>query len=345
MSLMELEARQSYLAVEKQIKEYPAIFKYLKEELEKRSVEYVVTLGRGSSDNVCLYGKYLFETLIGLPTSSASPSVVSIYQSKLNLSKALIIGVSQSGQSSDLCKYMEYARQGGAITISFLNKIDSPLGKMSEFVVPVFAGEERAVAATKSFISSAAALAYFAFYLKGDQTLIENFKSIPAALYDVSEKPLDNKFVEDFKSVEDVLVLGRGYGLFAAYEAALKLKETCLIHSEGYSSAEVLHGPIAISKPQFPFIIMCQNDRSLASIIDIANKIKKVRSKCYIMSPENYNLNNIADHLFLLNREIHPILDPLLLIQYFYLLSSEIAKIKGLNPDKPEHIFKVTDTL
>jgi glucosamine--fructose-6-phosphate aminotransferase (isomerizing) len=339
------EDKESYLAVEKQIKEYPSIFKALRNIIEKRNIEYIVTVGRGSSDNVCLYGKYLFETLLGLTTASATPSVISLYNSRLNLSKALVIGVSQSGQSSDVCQYMEYARKNAALTIAFLNNVDSPLGKIAEIVIPVFAGLEKAVAATKSFISSATAFAYLIFTLKNNKTLLEAFFALPELLHDVSEKNVNENFINDFKTVEDVLVLGRGYGLFVAYEAALKLKETCLIHSEGYSAAEVLHGPIAISKPAFPFIIMCQNDESLQTVIDVAMKIKKVRSKCYVISPENYNLNDIADNLVLLNRSIHPILDPLSIIQYFYLLSSNIAILKGLNPDKPEHIFKVTDTL
>lgn len=345
MSYMVSEAKESYLAVHKQIKEYPSMFKSLRNIIEKRNIEYIITVGRGSSDNVCLYGKYLFETLLGLTTSSATPSVISLYKSRLNLSKALVIGVSQSGQSSDVCQYMEYARKNAALTIAFLNNIDSPLAKIAEIVIPVFAGLEKAVAATKSFISSATALAYLVFTLKSNKTFLDAFFALPELLHDVSEKIVNESFINDFKTVEDVLVLGRGYGLFVAYEAALKLKEVCLIHSEGYSSAEVLHGPIAISKPTFPFIIMCQNDESLQTVIDLAMKIKKVRSKCYVISPENYNLNDIADNLILLNKSIHPILDPLLIIQYFYLLSSNIATLKGLNPDQPEHIFKVTDTL
>jgi glucosamine--fructose-6-phosphate aminotransferase (isomerizing) len=344
---MEREAKESYSAVEKQMKEYPLIFGDLniRHIISKRNIKYVVTVGRGSSDNVCLYGKYLFETLLGLPTVSAAPSVISIYNSQLNLQNALVIGISQSGQSSDICKFIEYATQNGALTISFLNNVDSPMGKISEFVIPILAGLEKAVAATKTFIASATSLAYFVFRLLDRKELIEYFKTLVEALYYVSAKDVDNDFVKDFKTVEDVLVLGRGYGLFVAYEAALKLKETCLIHSEGYSSAEVLHGPIAISKPNFPFVIMCQNDGSLKSIIEVVKKIKKVRSKGYIFSPDNYKLEHLADKLLLLNKSVYPILDPLLIIQYFYILVAKIAEIKGLNPDKPEHIFKVTDTL
>ncbi len=345
MSYMVSEAKESYLAVEKQIKEYPSIFKTLRNIIEKRNIEYIITVGRGSSDNVCLYGKYMFETLLGLPTASASPSVISLYRSQLKLTNALVIGVSQSGQSSDICNYLEYARKNGAITISFLNNIDSPLGKISDFVVPVFAGLEKAVAATKSFISSASALAYFTFYLQKNKLFFEYFKKLPDELYNISSKPVDIDFINCLKNVEDVLVLGRGYGLFIAYEAALKLKETCQIHSEGYSAAEVLHGPIAILKPELPFVIMCQNDASISSIIDVAKKIKEVKSKCYLISPEKYSLDVITDNLIVLNKSIHPMLDPLLIIQYFYLLVSDIAKLRGLNPDKPDYIFKVTSTI
>ena len=156
---------------------------------------------------------------------------------------------------------------------------------------------------------------------------------------------INDNFVKTFKYIDDTIVIGRGYSFPFALEAALKLKETSLIHAEGYSSAELLHGPIAIAKENYPFIIFCNKDQSYDSIIDVIKKINKTKSKVFLISNANIDKPVKANIYINLNNSIHPILDPLLIMQYFYLLAAHISIEKGLNPDKPGNIFKVTKTI
>ena len=347
MTLMEQEARQSPQIITEQLQKNHKILSELSERIKKTNPEFAVTIARGSSDHASTFAKYLIESKLGLVTSSAAPSVLTLYKSKLNFKKAIAIGVSQSGESPDICEVMSQARKGGAITLSFVNHPESHLAKESEYVIPLHAGEEKAVAATKSYITTLSAMLHAVGLCAGDKELIENLKKLPASL----EKSLSMDWspcVDIFKDIKDTLVIARGYCYPIAQEAALKFKETCSIHAEAFSGAEVLHGPFALMKKNYPVLLFAEDDSSLKGIIDLARKMKNVGVKTLLAAPKNEipkdTLDEIASVALPLPESIHKLCDPLMIIQAFYPMMAHLAVKRGCNPDAPDNLKKITET-
>jgi len=346
-TIMEQEAREAPKIVARQLQENLAVLKSLCERVSQVQPRFAVTIARGSSDHACTYAKYLLETKLGLVTSSAAPSVITTYCSDLKLGGALVIGVSQSGKSPDICEMMEAARSKGAITVAITNHPVSPLAEAAEFVVPIWAGEEKAVAATKSYLGSLSALAQFVALLSHDEKLISALQELPESL----SKALKCDWslaLPQLKEIERTFVIARGYGYAIAQEAALKFKETASIQAEAFSSAEVLHGPFALIKRDHPFLLLTQNDRTLPGMIMLAKKIKNLGGVPIMAISQNLAFDNeLADVLSLalpLPDSLHPILDPLMVIQAFYPMVAQLAVLRGYDPDAPANLQKVTET-
>jgi glucosamine--fructose-6-phosphate aminotransferase (isomerizing) len=345
---MEEETRGAAAAIKKQLQTNEPILEKLSAKLQKKSPEFALTIGRGSSDHACTYAKYILETEAEIVTASAAPSVVTIYQTRLKLAKALVLGISQSGKSPDICQVMSSARSAEATTLAIVNEIDSPLAKAAEYVLPICAGTERAVAATKSYIASLAAVAHFvAKYTKSEKLQLA-LEKLPSTLEIVPENGSLNSIIEEFQNVDRTLVIARGFGFPIAQEAALKFKETAKIQAEAFSSAEFLHGPFALIRKNHPFLFFIQNDASLQGTLDLAKKIKKLGGRVIMLAPEDIIAKNkltvFADKLVILPYSIDPILDPIVAIQAFYLMVARLAVSRGYNPDQPENLHKVTET-
>jgi glutamine---fructose-6-phosphate transaminase (isomerizing) len=338
-SLMLAEAFDAERAIAQQFDANAAIIDALAQRLRAERPRFIVTCARGSSDHAATYAKYLFETRLGLVTASASPSVSSIYGASTDLRGALFIAISQSGRSPDLLRNVEQARRSGALTVAFVNVEDSPLAAAVDVVVPLGAGPERSVAATKSYLCSLSALAHLAARWTRDDDLDVALRALPAQLrasWDGDWTSLSDGLVD----VRNLFVIGRGLGLGAAQEAALKLKETCALHAEAYSAAEVRHGPMTLVDEGFPVLFLLQDDDTAAGTLELADEFERRGARVWIAgaSPDRRGALPIAPG-------VAPAVAPLLLVRSFYRAVDALAARRGLDPDVPRHLRKVTETV
>lgn len=298
----------------------------------------VVTLARGSSDHAATFARYLIETRAGVLTSSASPSVGSIYDATPDLAGTMVLIISQSGRSPDLLAAAKQASAQGALLVAMVNDEESPLAEMVDVVIPLCAGKERSVAATKSFIASLAAI----IHLLAAWTEESQIESALSALPDKLSKAwnLDwSAALPELNAVNAMYVVGRGHALGVVQEAALKLKETCGIQAEGFSAAEVRHGPMAVVREGFPVLLFGQADESLEGVAtlaaEFASRGARVISAGVPDAPGTILPVTAAD----------PLIAPILQIASFYRLANLLAERRGLDPDRPLHLTKITETL
>jgi glucosamine--fructose-6-phosphate aminotransferase (isomerizing) len=298
----------------------------------------VVTCARGSSDHAATYAKYLIEAYTGVLTSSAAPSVTSIYDAQSDLRGVLFIAISQSGKSPDLLTATRAAKDGGALTLAFCNTADSPLMQLVDVAVPLHAGAETSVAATKSYIASLSAIAQLLAYWIDDPALLRALPDTPALLARAWECDW-NPVVDSLQPAVNLFVVARGFGLGVAQEAALKLKETCGLHAEAFSSAEVKHGPMALVRSGFPVLMFTQSDDTRAGIAELAAEFAARGARVLLAGAD------AAGAVTLPSVRAHAVIEPLLSIQSFYRAANALALARGLDPDRPPHLNKVTETL
>lgn len=339
-TLMFAEASEGAAAVRRFLDQNRAPLAKLAAHLRANPPRSVTTCARGSSDHAATFGKYLIETLVGVPTSSAALSVSSIYASAVVAEDSLCIAISQSGRSPDLLTAVEAHKAAGAHIVALVNDETSPLAALADTLLPLCAGPERSVAATKSYIASLAGLAAIAAAWAGDAALQAALEALP--------EQLEKAFALDWSAALAVLtearnlfVIGRGYGLCVAQEAALKLKETCALHAEAFSSAEVRHGPMAIVGDGFPVLALATVDTAGEGVREVAAEFAE-RGAIVLLADAAGPLDG-AVHLPSLTTA--PALEPILLIQSFYKLANALSLARGLNPDTPPHLNKVTRTL
>lgn len=338
------EASETPELVATQLQENQQLIKQICERLQQQPPAFAVTIGRGSSDHACTYAKYLLEIYHGLTTASAAPSVLTMYGSKLNTKNALVIGISQSGKSPDICDVMITSRRKGAITIAITNQLSSPLAKAAEYVIPILAGPEKAVAATKSYIMSLTALLQLNAHWSAAPKLLRALDNLPEKLNQALTMDWDPA-IEYFQTTEDTLVLARGFGFPIAQEAALKFKETSVIHAEAFSGAEVMHGPFTLIRKDHPYLMFMQKDNSLEGMLRLATKIKALGGKPIIATTvDNQTINETAEMLLPLPKSLHSVCDPLLTIQAFYPFIAKLAVTRNYNPDQPHNLNKITET-
>jgi len=309
----------------------------LGQKLRERTPRIVVTCARGSSDHAATYAKYLFETRVGLVTSSAAPSVSSVYGVQQDLRDCLFLVISQSGMSPDLLAASAAAKQAGATVVALVNDEDSPLADEAHFTLPLCAGKEASVAATKSYIASLAAIAHLVAELTLDATLHDALIRSPDDLERAWQ--LDwSAAIDRLRSADHLYVIARGVGLSVAQEAALKCKETGGLHAESFSSAEVRHGPQALLSEGFPALLFAQHDETRAGIEKLGAELVERGVDVMVAGAA------VADALVLPTIESHAIVAPLLLAQSFYRLANALAIARGHDPDRPPHLAKVTRT-
>jgi glucosamine--fructose-6-phosphate aminotransferase (isomerizing) len=298
----------------------------------------VVTLARGSSDNAATVARYLIETHLRVLTSSAAPSVASVYDSSPNYSGTLMLAISQSGKSPDLIAAAEAAHNGGALLVALVNDEASPLAAIADLVLPLCAGPEKSVAATKTFIASVAALIALVAEWSGEGDLIQAVADLPGLLERACR--LDwSLALPVLQQASDLYVVARGPAYGIAQELALKIKETCGFHAEAFSAAEVKHGPMALVGTGFPVLLLGQDDESQESTADLAGAFAGRGARVMgagIGGGAGLTLPSIT---------AHPAVQPLLLAQSFYRLANAVAVARGRDPDRPPHLAKVTETV
>jgi len=338
-TLMYREAHESAAVVERQLRENAEILKSLGEKLRANPPRFIVTCARGSSDHAAAYAKYVFETRLGLITASASPSISSIYDADLHLDGTLFIAISQSGKSPDLLRSAQAAKNAGAHVLALVNVEDSPLAQMADTFVPLRAGPEVSVAATKSYLATLSAILQLTAHWSNDATL----HAAVARLPDDLRRGWDSDWsalVDGLRDRCNLFVVGRGYGFGAALEAALKLKETCGLHAEAFSAAEVKHGPMAIVGAGFPVLFFAQDDGTLDNTLQVAREFRARGARVFVAAPGSNEPDTLP-----LPAGIAPIVTPLLAVQSFYRAASALALARGFDPDVPPHLRKVTETM
>ncbi|WP_044559988.1 SIS domain-containing protein [Azospirillum sp. B4] len=337
--LMAREAAETPDALRRQIDRCAPMFQELGDRLRRQAPRFVVTGARGSSDHAATYGKYLIETRLGLPVASIGPSVVSLYQTPLHLKDGLYIAVSQSGRSPDLLRLTETAKAGGALTVAFVNDETSPLFQMADVAIPLCAGPEKSVAATKSYLTSLFAFLQMVAHWKADPALLATVADAPGWL----ERATDLDWypgLSHLAAVRGLYVIGRGLGAAAAQEMALKCKETSRLHADAFSAAEVIHGPLALVGPEFPVLALTQDDATLAPTRDAIRRMVGLGAPVLSTAvdiPGVVPLPTVAG--------VPAELAPLTAVQSFYMGIHRIATERGLNPDVPPNLAKVTETV
>jgi glucosamine--fructose-6-phosphate aminotransferase (isomerizing) len=263
------EAAEAPLAVREQLRRNASVVAEAGAKLRELAPRAVVTCARGSSDHAATFAKYLIETRAGVLTSSAAPSVSSVYAAKADLQGTLFLAVSQSGASPDLVATAAAARNAGSYVIALVNAEGSPLSQAAHLTLPLCAGSETSVAATKSYIASLAAIVHLVGHWQNDEEMLAALELAPVSL--ARAWGVDwTRIAAILQPVTGLYVVGRGLGLGVAQEAALKLKETCGLHAEAFSSAEVRHGPMALVTHGFPVMLFAQSDETRAGVEALA---------------------------------------------------------------------------
>jgi len=330
------EAAEAAGMVELQLARNRDTLAALAADLRARPPAFVATCARGSSDHAATFAKYLFETQLGRLTCPISPSVGSVYGVTPHMEGALFVAISQSGRSPDLLRNAEAARAAGARVVALVNVEDSPLARAADVVVPLHAGPEHSVAATKSYLASLSALLQLTALWKDDAALLDALRRLPGAMRGAWECDWSD-LVDGLAGKRNLFVLGRGLGLGAAQEAALKFKETCGLHAEAYSAAEVKHGPMALVGPGFPVLILAQPDGTEAGTLALADEFRARGAQVWVASGHGGTLP-VAE-------APHPACAPLLLVQSFYRAVNALSLRRGYDPDRPPHLDKVTETV
>ena len=306
--------------------------------LRESAPRAVVTCARGSSDHAATFARYLIETRLGILTSSASPSVSSVYDVAPDLAGTMMLAISQSGASPDLLSTVSRARSGGARIVALVNAESSPLAQLADDLIPLRAGAELSVAATKSYIASLAATVHLVASWAGDARLAAALAAAPEALAQAFE--LDwSAAVTRLTPAHNLYVIGRGLGLGIAQEAALKFKEVCGLHAEALSAAELRHGPMALVRAHFPLLVFTQGDESRAGVVQLAGELAAQGADVLVAGadvPRATQLPSLA---------AHPAIEPLLQVQAFYRMANALSLARGRDPDHPPHLSKVTETI
>ena len=307
--------------------------------LRRLAPRFAVTCARGSSDHAAMYFKYALEILAGIPVASIGPSVASIYHAPLRLQGTLLLSVSQSGQSPDIVALQAAARAAGAFTVAVVNETESPLAREADAVLPLHAGPERSVAATKSCIASAAVLAALIAEWRQDAALLAAVRLLPESLARANAADWSAPLAMLTQAASAYMV-GRGPALPIAMEAALKLKETSVLHAEAFSGAEVMHGPLQLLHDGFPVLAFRPHDAAFAAMGDAIGRLAAAGGKIFTAEAGPAAPSRLA-----VTPTGPTLLDPLAMLLSFYRLAEQLSRARGHDPDRPSHLRKVTETV
>ena len=337
-SQMEKEALESPQAIALQLRTQAGPVAALAERLIKDPPRAIVTVARGSSDHAASYFAYLTMQRMGALVTSLPMSLLTLYDAPLQFEGALALAVSQSGQSPDIVETMRAARMRGARCVALVNAPRSPLAAECDQELPLCAGVETSVAATKSCLASLAMGAALVAAWQKDNPLRVALERLPDCLARISGGA-GAALVETLAGAQHVLVAGRATGLAIAQEAALKLKETCAIQAEAFSSAEIRHGPMALIRQGYPLLIFATRGPAFAGLLGLAADMSAKGARILLIAPEGTPGASLP-----YPPAADPCLDPLPALLAFYLCAARIAGARGLNPDVPRHLNKVTLT-
>jgi glucosamine--fructose-6-phosphate aminotransferase (isomerizing) len=335
---MAVELREAPAAVRRQMDSLAGPLAELVARLAHRPPDVVVTCARGSSAHAATFAKHLIERHLGIPVAAAAPNITTIYRQPLRLRGQLLLAISQSGSSDDLVEATSAARTGGALTVAIVNDPSSALASASEFVLPIAAGPELSVAATKTFVASLAAVLRLTAQWVGDSKMLKASERLPDRLDEAAQ--LDwSEALGPLAKATSLVAIGRGPTLAVAREAALKLKETCALHAEAFSSAEFRHGPIALVSNAYPLLVFAPTDQAAFGFGDFVTDLR-CKGASVLVAESGEKIPGRLPTLAPDQAEA----DAICLIQSFYAFLVGLAAQRGADIERPRHLQKVTRT-
>lgn len=312
--------------------------------VKARDVSCVVIVGRGTSDHAATVAKYLFEITMGIPVALAAPSVVTLYRSRLDLSRCLVLGVSQSGQSPDVVEYITQARAWGGLTVAITNDVSSELAHASQYTICCHAGEEKSVATTKTYTATLAACYLFALKYAEKNQLLEELQKVPdvmaAAMED--EESIQN-MAPRYRYMEECFVMARGINHATAHEAALKIQETSYVGARPYSVADFAHGPIAVVHEGLTCFLFAPEGKAHSSVMHMIQTLSQKRAETVVYSNSEEALRRATIGIRMPG-DVDELLTPLFYIIPAQIFAYYLSLNKGYNPDRPRGLTKVTIT-
>ena len=338
------EIEQQPAALERTIKREGRRIATFAEAIKKQRIRLIVLVARGSSDNAALFGRYLLEISTGIPVSLAAPAVHTLYRTKLDLEDTLVIGISQSGEGTDINMVLENVKRSGATTLAITNEAESKMAQIADETFLIHAGRERSVAATKTYTGQLLIFHMLAAALSGKQKLsdVERLPELAAA--SLTLRPQLVEMVERYAFMNHCVVVGRGLNYANVYEFAIKLMETCYVVAERFSSADFLHGPIAMIDRDFPAFLFAPPGKTFAGMKDLLNKLNRLGAETVVVSSADAAIK-LATRAMKIPEPVDEMLSPIPYIIPAQLFAALLANAKGLSPDKPRSLAKVTKTV
>ena len=344
MTKMWEEIMEQPQILKKTIESNNTVIDLLLEELNAREISTVIIAARGTSDHAAVYAKYAIETLVGIPVSLAAPSVMTMYNKHINMKNCLVIGISQSGKAADVIEVVRTAAEQGAVTMSVTNFTDSPLATTSRFHLFCDTGVEKSVAATKTFTSTVYLLINFIARWAKCQDLLEELKQVPDTmikLFNSDEKI--HEVVRRYRFMKECFVLARGINYSIALESALKIQETTYIRAKAFATSDFHHGPFAMVERDMPVIVFAPEGPSTADISEMLDKLKESGADILVISNKN-DLLVKGDCSIEIPKNLSDYVSPFINVAVAQMFACKLSSLKGLNPDAPRGLNKVTIT-
>jgi glucosamine--fructose-6-phosphate aminotransferase (isomerizing) len=340
------EIRQQPAVLEKTLNsELPRIERF-KRLMEARRPKLIVLVARGTSDNAAQFGRYLLEITTGIPVSLCAPSIYTLYGTTVDLRETLVVGISQSGESTDTNLVVERARAQGAVTIGITNERRSTLAGIAQHTFLVRGGREKSVAATKTYTGQVLML-YLLSYALGGKIRIDDLRRLPEwANGAVSLEPAIAELSQRYCFMDHAVVVGRGLNYANAFEFALKMMETCYVVAERFSSADFLHGPIAMVEAAFPVFLFAPSGVTASSMREMYEKLHGLQAETVLITdPLHREACRLPARMMKLPEPIEELYTPIPYIIPAQIFAACLAAQKGLDPDRPRTLTKVTRTL
>lgn len=340
MTNMEIEIKSQPEVLAKCFAENEEKTALLASKITDNSCKHVILVARGSSDNACMFFKYLLESKVGKPVVFFHPSVITMYDSKYDFSGSVVIGVSQSGQAADCLAVMEEAKAQGAFVASITNFVDSPMATNADLHLHMNVGLEKSVAATKTMTGEMLLLAEVVAKATNEKLTASDYEK--GANFVIENENAAKDIAEELAPTDQIIVLSRGNSLSAAYEIALKLQETCYINARPYAISDFYHGPFALASEKIPFILISTDENTKADSVAMVKKLKSVNARVYVITNDEELAKEATSAIML--PCVNEYTDSVSAVIAGQILALNLSAKRGLNPDSPRGLNKVTIT-
>lgn len=339
------EIMEQAAVLEKLVNRQWGLVQEIAADIRRHEIEYVFLAARGTSDNAGRYAQYLWGIFNQLPIALAAPSLFSLYLAPPRLNHALVVGISQSGKSPDIVGVLDEGKQQGCLRIAILNTPDSPLGQAADHILDICAGQEIAVAATKTYTAELMAIAMLSAALRQDEEAYQTLKKVPgwvAAMLD--QDAVLNRIAERYRYMEQCVVLGRGFNYSTAFEWSLKMKELCYVGAEPYSSADFQHGPVAVVSQGFPVMAVVPDGKVADGMLALLRSLRKERHAELLVLSNRLDALELGQSHVALPVDMPEWVSPIVSIVPAQLFAYHLTRAKGYDTEGPRGLHKVTET-